>query len=221
MASTRSEWTSTDIPFTRNRPLHIMIVFFILFFGFMAITPTNRMQWLANGLPLVVIVLTLAITYRWFHFTNLSYFLMLVFFCLHTYAAHYSYEHTPFDHWLRTSFHTKRSYYDRVVHFVFGIFCALPFREILISKVKARGIWSYVLPVAVVLSCSALFEILEMLAALVAGKGGEAKFVGLQGDVFDTQKDMGLGLIGGVLSMGILAWIIWRNGKKADAPYQI
>ncbi|BBH20125.1 hypothetical protein Back11_14700 [Paenibacillus baekrokdamisoli] len=121
-------------------------------------------------------------------------------------AAHYTYQGTPFDFWLKTSFHTKRSYYDRVVHFAFGSFFSFPFREFLKCKIKLPGIWSYILPVVVVLSFSALFEILEMLAALVAGPGGEAKFVGLQGDIFDTQKDMGLGFLGGVVSMGILSW---------------
>ncbi len=219
MSSTRFKWTSTSIPFTQNKPLQVMIFIFIIFFGLMALSPTDRKQWLADSLPLVVIILTLAFSYKRFHFSTLSYFLMFVFFCLHTYAAHYTYEGTPFDHWLRTSFHTKRSYYDRIVHFAFGLFCAFPFREILKCKVKLLGIWSYILPVVIVLGFSALFEILEMLAALVAGKGGEAKFVGLQGDVFDTQKDMGLGFIGGVVSMGILAWIIWRSDKKAaDNP---
>ncbi|MFC5653510.1 DUF2238 domain-containing protein [Paenibacillus solisilvae] len=216
MTSTRLEWTSTSIPFAQNRFLHVLIILFIVFFGFMAIFPTNRGIWFADSLPLVVVILTLAITYKWFHFTNLSYFLMFVFFCLHTYAAHYTYQGTPFDHWLKTTFHTKRGYYDRVVHFAFGLFCAFPFREILKYKVKLTGIWLYVLTLNVVLSCSALFEILEMLAALAAGPGGEAKFVGLQGDIFDTHKDMALAFLGGVISMGILAWIIWRSGQKAD-----
>jgi len=56
-----------------------------------------------------------------------------------------------------------------------------------------------------------------MLAALVAGPGGEAKFVGMQGDIFDTQKDMALGFLGGVVSIGILAWIIWKRDNAAAA----
>ena len=220
MSSTRFKWTSTSIPFTQNKPLQVIIFIFIIFFGLMALSPTNRKQWLADSLPLVVIILTLAFSYKRFHFSTLSYFLMFVFFCLHTYAAHYTYEGTPFDHWLRTSFGMLKEAIT-IVSFISrsDCSCAFPFREILKCKVKLLGIWSYILPVVVVLGFSALFEILEMLAALVAGKGGEAKFVGLQGDVFDTQKDMGLGFIGGVVSMGILAWIIWRSDKKAaDNP---
>ncbi|OME72027.1 hypothetical protein BK120_33045 [Paenibacillus sp. FSL A5-0031] len=211
MTDERLERINTSIPFVRNKPLQLMIFVFIIFFGLMAISPTNRSQWLANSLSLIVVILILVFTYKWFRFSNLSYLLMLIFFCLHTYAAHYTYEGTPFDHWLKSSFHTKRSYYDRIVHFAFGLLFTYPFLEILKSKVKLCGIWSYILPVVVILGFSALFEIFEMLAALIAGSNGEAKFVGMQGDVFDTQKDMALAFLGGVVWIGILAWMI---GKK-------
>jgi len=194
-----------------------MIFVFIIFFGLMAISPTNRTQWFANSSSIIVVILILVFTYKWFRFTNLSYLLMLIFFCLHTYAAHYTYEGTPIDHWLKSAFHTKRSYYDRVVHFAFGLLLALPFLELFKSKVKLHGIWLYMVPIVVILGFSALFEILEMLAALISGSGGEAKFVGMQGDVFDTQKDMALAFLGGVASMGILALIIWkRDHTSAD-----
>lgn len=218
MTSTQREWTSNAIPFARNKPLQLMIIIFILFFGLMAFSPTDRSLWYAYNITPTIIILILAFTYKRFRFSNLSYLLMLVFFCLHTYAAHFTYEGTPLDDWLKTTFHTKRSHYDQVVHFAFGFFIAFPFLEILKSKVKLHGIWSYVLPVIVVLGFSAFFEILEMLAALVAGPSGEAKFVGMQGDIFDTQKDMALGLLGGIVSMGILAWIIRKREHSAAAP---
>ncbi|WP_419872955.1 DUF2238 domain-containing protein [Candidatus Pristimantibacillus sp. PTI5] len=218
MTSKQIKWTSTNLPFARNKHLQLMIIIFILFFGLMAISPTDRSLWYAYNITPTIIILILAFTYKRFRFSNLSYLLMLVFFCLHTYAAHFTYEGTPLDDWLKTTFHTKRSHYDQVVHFAFGFFFAFPFLEILRSKVKLHGIWSYVLPVIVVLGFSAFFEILEMLAALVAGPSGEAKFVGMQGDIFDTQKDMALGLLGGIVSMGILAWIIRKRDHSAAAP---
>ncbi len=115
--------------------------------------------------------------------------------------------------WLKASFHTQRSYYDRVVHFAFGLFWTYPFRELLTRAAALRGFWSYIIPVAVCFSCSACFEIIEMGAAFVAGQKG-LEYVGLQGDVFDTQKDMGLGLAGAVISMCMLAWVLWRKKVK-------
>ncbi|WP_442600623.1 DUF2238 domain-containing protein [Paenibacillus sp. KN14-4R] len=214
MTVNQRDWTSNSIPFSKNIPLQSMIFFFLIFFGLMAIHPTNWSQWLGYNLSLLVIILLLAFTYKKFSFSNFSYLLMFIFFCLHTYAAHYTYEGTPFDLWLKTSFHTKRSYYDRIVHFSFGLFFSFPFLEFLKLKLKLHRIWSYLLSVVVVLSLSALFEIFEMLGALVAGPGGEATFVGMQGDIFDTQKDMALGLLGSMISMGTLAWINRKKGIK-------
>ncbi|QHW30131.1 DUF2238 domain-containing protein [Paenibacillus rhizovicinus] len=204
---------NNDIPFARNAPLHYMITVFVLCLGLSGLSPTNRQQWLAESIAIAALALCIAFGYRWYRFSNLSYLLMLLFIVLHLYAAHFTYEGTPFDHWLKHAFHTKRSYYDRVVHFFFGLSFAFPFRELLKNKGKIAGSWTFTLALLAILGCSAIFEIIEMLAASVAGKGGEAKFIGAQGDVFDSQKDMGLAGLGGLLTVGMLAWVDWRKGK--------
>ncbi|MDQ0877043.1 putative membrane protein [Paenibacillus sp. V4I3] len=205
--------TNPERPFSRNWLLHLMIFVFAVYWGFMAISPTDRIQWLMESILPVIVVLVLTFTYKVFRFSNVSYLFMFIFLCLHTYGAHYTYQGTPFDMWLKASFYTQRSYYDRVIHFAFGLFWSYPFRELLTRAAALRGFWSFVIPAAVVFSCSACFEIIEMGAAFVAGQHGE-EYVGLQGDVFDTQKDMGLGLAGAVISMGMLALILWRKEMK-------
>ncbi len=196
MSSPLTDWTSNGIPFVRNRPLHIMIYAFVAYFGLMAISPVNRMQWVAECAPLLAVIAALVLTYRRYRFSNLSYLLMLVFFSLHVVAAHYTYEGTPFEHWLKPLFHTKRSSYDRVVHFFFGLLISYPIRELLENRMKFRRLWSYVLPVVFIAGFSGFFEIAEWLAAAIAGKGGEERFIGMQGDIFDTQKDMAVAWVG-------------------------
>lgn len=210
---TRKHRTNADVPFSRNRPLQLMAFAFVVYFGWMAVSPSDRMQWFANNSPLIAIVLTLAFAYKRFRFSNRSYLLLLLFFCLHVYAAHYTYETTPFDAWLKAEFHTHRSYYDRIVHLMFGLLAAYPIREWLLAKMRFHPFWSYALPVVFVLAFGALFELLEWIAASVAGQGGETKFVGLQGDPFDTHKDMVLGLIGAIATMGMLALAAWGMRK--------
>ncbi|NHN35022.1 DUF2238 domain-containing protein [Paenibacillus sp. S3N08] len=206
-----------NIPFSQNKLLHLLIVTFAIFWGILAISPIDRMQWLIENLLPVGTIIALALSYKKFAFSNLSYLYLLIFIflCLHTYAGHYSYEKTPFDMWLKSSFHTQRSFYDCIVHFTFGLFWTYVFREILIRVAVQHRFWSYTIPVAIALSFSSTFEIIEMLAAILAGgQAAGEKYVGLQGDVFDTQKDMGLALIGGMISMGILAWIAWRKKSR-------
>ncbi|MBP1962971.1 DUF2238 domain-containing protein [Paenibacillus aceris] len=188
------------------KQLQVILFVFAVYWGILAISPTDRMQWLMENLLLIAVVILLVCTFRRFQFSMLSYWLIFVFLCFHAYGAHYTYQGTPFDVWLKGALHTHRSYYDRVVHFLFGLLWTYPAREWL-TRVTAvrRGIWSYVLPVAIVFGFSALFEIIEMGAALVAGQAGE-EYVGMQGDPFDSEKDMGLGLAGAVTSMCMLDW---------------
>ncbi len=204
---------TNNIPFTRNYQLQFMLAIYLVFWIVTAISPTDRTQWFIESILPVGTIILLAATMKRFQFSNLSYLLMLFFLILHTYAAHYTYQHTPFDIWLKSHFHTQRSYFDRVVHFAFGLFLTYPIRELLTRVATIRRFWSYGVPVAVVFSFSALFEVVEMVVALMAGQAG-ADYIGLQGDIFDTQKDMSLGLLGGIVSMGILVGVFkWRKAK--------
>lgn len=201
---------ASRIPFPRNYQLQAMFSLYIVFWIAMAISPTDRLQWaMENLLPIGTIIL-LVVTYNKFPFTNLSYLFIFIFLILHTYAAHFTYQSTPFDIWLKNTFHTQRSYFDRVVHFAFGLLWTYPTRELLNRVAKLGRFSSFALPVSIVFSLSSLFEIVEMLVAIVAGKAG-ADYMGLQGDLFDSQKDMGLGLLGAVVSMGTLGILIRRK----------
>lgn len=202
MPSTHPERTSSKLPFARNRPLQFMVYTFIAYFGLMAISPVKRLQWLAECTPLVAILVVLVLTYRRYRFSNLSYLMMLIFFSLHVVAAHYTYECTPFESVLKPLFHTNRSCYDRVVHLFFGLLITYPIRELLLDKMNFSRAWAYVLPIVFILGLSGLFEIVEWLSAALSGKGGEERFIGMQGDIFDTQKDMALGLVGSIIATG-------------------
>jgi len=179
-----------------------MVYIFIAYFGLMAISPAKRLQWLAECTPIVALILVLVLTYKRYRFSNLSYFMMLIFLSLHVVAAHYTYEGTPFEPVLKTLFHTNRSCYDRVVHFFFGLFLTYPISELLRDKMNFSRVWAYVLPITFIIGLSGFFEIVEWLSAAVSGKGGEERFIGMQGDMFDSQKDMALGLVGSLVATG-------------------
>ncbi|UUZ94222.1 DUF2238 domain-containing protein [Paenibacillus sp. P25] len=159
-----------DIPFSRNRLLHWLIGVYAVLWAILAIAPLDRMQWLMENLLPVGAVVALACTYRKFRFSNVSYILIFVFLCIHTFAAHYTYQNTPVDVWIKAVMHTQRSYFDRFVHFFFGPLMAYPFREVLMRLAGLRGFWSYVLPAALVFAFSSLFEIIEMFVALAPDK---------------------------------------------------
>jgi putative membrane protein len=79
-----------------------------------------------------------------------------------------------------------------------------PLREVLVRLGRARGIWAYVFPIDMVLGFSALYEIMEWLAADRVSPELGLAFLGAQGDVWDAQKDMAMAGLGVVLAMSIV-----------------
>jgi hypothetical protein len=68
--------------------------------------------------------------------------------------------------------------YDRMVHFAFGLLLAYPVREVFMRVARARGFWSFFLPLDVTLAMSALYEIIEWQAAQGGGSGGRTRVPG-------------------------------------------
>src|SRR5438128_4520000 len=111
-------------------------------------------------------------------------------------------------------------------HGAFGFLLAFPIRELLLrfSGIR-RGVWSFALPVAIILAVSGCFEIIESIVAEIVAPGKGVQWLGGQGDEWDAQNDMVSALVGSLLMVGIVAVVEWkRNGLPIspagrDAPY--
>lgn len=192
----------------------ILLALLVVLFGALAIAPPDRLTWALENSLAVLAVLVLWATRRRLRFSNFAYTAIFVFCVLHEIGAHYTYTQVPYDRWwtqltgrtLSSVFGWQRNHYDRLVHFSFGLLLAVPMRELFLAIVAARGVTSYVLPVQMTLSWSALYELVEWLAAELFGEGTGTAYVGTQGDVWDAQKDMALAGTGAVLAMVLCAW---------------
>jgi putative membrane protein len=214
--SSKRSWLfhSHDIPFKQNWPLQIMIAVFVIVWVLTAINPLDWKDWLLESILPVLLIGALAFLYRSFPFNNVSYLLITVFLILHVIGAHYTYQHTPVDTLIKHIFHTKRGFYDRIVHLAFGLLLVYPMREVAVRAMKLRSVWSYIVTCAVIFACSAFFEIIEMLVALIVKSQLGAKYLGLQGDPLDTQKDMSMALTGALLSVGLMRWYRYFSTSK-------
>ncbi len=186
----------------------LLLAIFMIVWGVLAVQPLYRSDWLLeNALVFVAIPLLVAL-HPILPLSKISYSLIFVFLCLHEIGAHFTYAQVPYDQWFESIIGTglnqivgwERNHYDRVLHFLYGLLITYPVREIVLRVSRARGFWSYLLPLLMLISTSTIFELLEWVAALIFGSDLGIAFMATQGDVWDTQKDMALAATGSIIA---------------------
>ena len=176
---------------------HILLGLYIAQFIVLGINPYSRDVWIVENLPIMLIVLFLAVTYRRFSFSNASYLFMSVLVFMHTIGGHYTFERVPFG-FVTDLFGFTRNHYDRIAHFSVG-FYAYPIAEYLYRKglTTSKGLMVFV-GIAAIFTVASIYEIIEWLYAAISDPEAGIAFLGSQGDIWDAQKDMladGLGAI--------------------------
>jgi putative membrane protein len=188
------------VPLERRLLLGITIAALIV----SGIAPKDRLTWLLEVIWVIVALPIIILNWRRFPLTRLLCWLMVAHALVLIYGGTYTYAETPLGFWLRDVFDFQRNPWDRVGHLMQGFVPAILARELLLRCTPLRrGGWLVYLVLAACLSFSALFELIEWWAALIYGADADA-FLATQGDVWDTQWDMFLCLVGAALSL--LLW---------------
>jgi len=203
---------------SHRKYLAVLAGLFAMLWVSLAIHPWYRSDWAVENALVVLFVVLLAVFRRWLFFSRLSYTLIFLFLCLHQVGAHYTYAQVPYNAWwealtgktLNSVLGWERNNFDRVVHFMYGFLLAYPIREIFLRVANVRGFWGYFLPLDLTLSSSALFELIEWIAAELLGGDLGVAYLGTQGDIWDAHKDMALAGLGALLAMLVTAMINLR-----------
>lgn len=170
-------------------------------FVWSAIRPHDYFTWMLEVFPAIIGAVILTLTFGRFRFTTLVYTLIAMHMIILMVGGHYTYAEVPIGNWIRDQFQLSRNHYDRLGHFAQGFVPAMIAREVLLRlNVLKRGRWLFVMVVSICLAVSALYELLEWTVSALTGSAGDA-FLGTQGDVFDTQKDMAMALVGAVTAL--------------------
>jgi putative membrane protein len=186
----------------------------------------QRDVWLLENTILLVALPVLALAWCHVGLSRTSLVLILVFLCLHEVGTHYTYSEVPYDGWFqRLTGHSlnamlgwERNHYDRLVHFFYGLLITSPVREALVRAAGLRGVWSYLLPLAVMVSTSTAYELIEWAAALLFGGDLGMAYLGTQGDIWDAHKDTALASLGAVLALVIRAVADSLTPPRSAAP---
>jgi putative membrane protein len=201
------------LPFRENRTLHWLCAGIAAAIAISAYRPESVYDWFLENTLVFGLLIALAFTYKRLALSDLSYLLLLAFLSVHEWGAHYKYSDVPLGEWMKPWLHTQRNDYDRVIHFSYGLLCAYPMQEFFMRILHVTSRWRYYLPAECTLALSAVYELLEaMMANILTPERGE-EFVGMQGDIWDSQKDMLMATLGAITVMIIVAVVRHRKAS--------
>jgi putative membrane protein len=167
--------------------------------------PYDRLTWFLEVLPVLVAAPLLIATHRSFPLTPLAYWLIAIHSLVLILGGHYTYARVPLGFWIQDWFDFTRNHYDRLGHLMQGFGPAIIARELLIrTSPLAPGKWLFTIVLFTVLGISATYEFIEWWTALTSEEASAA-CLGTQGDVWDTQWDMFLALIGAIAALFALS----------------
>ncbi|MDT8375682.1 MAG: DUF2238 domain-containing protein [Mariprofundaceae bacterium] len=196
------------------RGVHIwLLAIFMAVLTWSAIAPFDYTIWLLEIFPALVGVGLLIATFGRFRFTTFAYILILLHCMVLAVGAHYTYGDMPLFEWIQQQFDLSRNHYDRFGHIAQGFFPAIVAREILIRLSPLEpGKWLFFIVTSICLAVSALYEMVEWWVAITTGSAADL-FLATQGDIWDTQWDMFLALLGAIAAQLIFA--SYHNRKIA------
>jgi len=208
------------IPFRANRFLQVMCVAMAVVILVTGYRPEKVFDWWLENAAALTFVAVLGISYRRLPLSDLSYLLILIYLGGHEWGAQYKYSDVPLGEWMKPWLHTSRNHYDRVMHFSYGLLLSYPMQEWFMRVVGVTSRWRYLLPVEMTLAFSACYEMLEAFAASVLTPERGEEFVGMQGDIWDSQKDMFMAGLGALIAMIVIAvarTILSRHRKGIES----
>jgi putative membrane protein len=202
------------ISFRDNRLLHVLCLAMAVVIVVTGYRPERVFDWWLENAAALTFLAVLGTTYRRLPLSDLSYLLIFVYLSMHEWGAEYKYSDVPLGEWMKPWLGTTRNHYDRVMHFSYGLLLAYPMQEWFMRVVGVTSRWRYLLPVESTLAFSACYEMLEAFAASVLTPERGDEFVGMQGDMWDSQKDMLMAGLGAVTAMLVIAIVRTVRRRK-------
>jgi putative membrane protein len=188
---------------TNRLPLALLFLTLLALF-WSGIGPADRLTWVLEVLPVMIGLPLLLLSWSHFPLTSILYVLIFIHCLILMLGGHYTYSQVPLGFWVQDLFDLSRNHYDRLGHFMQGVTPAMLAREILIRRSPLpSGKWLFLIATSIALAFSALYEMIEWWTALLYGASADS-FLATQGDIWDTQWDMFLALLGAITAQLLL-----------------
>ena len=167
------------------------------------ITP-NSFNWYLENIVIFLALPLVILSYFTFRLSSFSYALIFILAVFHIFGAYNTYAASPWGDWLKYALDLERNQYDRVVHFLYGLIMAPVAFEIFSKYGQKKKLILFITVFSVVVSVGALYEIGEYVVAQIVNPQAGLNFLGFQGDIWDTQKDMALQSVGALVGLVLM-----------------
>ncbi len=195
-------------------PLVLLVLVIIGEIAFGINPKADRITWALENIPVWIMVPLLVRLQPKLQLTNLTLSVLAFHALVLMLGGHYTYAKVPVGFWVRDFLELGRNHYDRLGHIMQGLGPAVGLRELLLKRtILKRGWFTNIIIVSMCLAFSAFYEMIEWWSALIMGEGAD-DFLGTQGDVWDTQWDMFLALVGAAVAVLLIAPWQDRQMKK-------
>ncbi len=186
------------------------------------------MDWALENLLVLFLVGALVAVSGRFRLSAVSLSLVFVFLCIHELGSHYTYAKVPYDQWCSAltgvsfdkALGLHRNHFDRLVHLSYGLLMVYPIREVLVRLTPLRGFWLVFMALNIILSTSAIYELVEWIGGAYLGDDTSRAFIGAQNDPWDSQKDMALAVAGAFVSECVVLLCQQKRAvPQAEQPF--
>ena len=186
----------------------LIYAIYVLVWIIMAINPKYPQDWLLENVLVFLVFPFIVWMDKKHNYSLLSIILLLIFASLHSLGSHYTYSEMEHFDAITQFFGFERNHFDRLVHFLFGLLLFRILFEMItpgIATVKTALLFTFTM----IISISALYEIIEWFAVIIFHPELGSAFLGTQGDVWDSQQDTLVATIGALINMAF-----YKNYKK-------
>ena len=178
----------------------LIYAIYVIAWIIMAINPKHPQDWLLENVLVFFFFPFIIWMDKRHHYSLLSISLLLIFASLHSLGSHYTYAEMEHFDAITQFFGFERNHFDRLIHFLFGLLLFRILFEIItpdIRTIKTALLFTFTM----VISISALYEILEWFAVILFDPGLGTAFLGTQGDIWDAQQDTLIATMGALINM--------------------
>ncbi|MDB3905595.1 DUF2238 domain-containing protein [Crocinitomicaceae bacterium] len=145
---------------------------------------------------------------------------LFLFSVFHSIGSTWLYSFVPYNDWfisllgidINGYFEFTRNHYDRFVHFSFGLLLFAATNELIMFRYKFKMKQALLVAFLSIQVFSMVYELFEWGIAISLSGDMAESYNGQQGDMWDAHKDMGLAMIGSMISWCILSF--YPNRKE-------